>query len=570
MKLEDALKIITEDLAPRTLSNLQIDVFRGAWNKQSYTKISLELNHEYSYIKDVGADLWQLLTRELGIRVTKLNLQDALTGYALTRQPFEQPALLWSKRVDWGEAPDVSDFYGRQAELNSLEEWVLQDHCRLVAIAGMGGIGKTILATKLAQQLAEQFEVVVWRSLWQAPPMLALLRELLTAITPQQSLPLQLDASLRQLLEQLRYHRCLLILDHTESILSSGEFAGAYKPGYEDYEWLFQQLGSGRHQSSILLTSREIPAEITIQSGLTTPVRVLRLDQISIQDGQAILAAKGLSQTTEPSQIRELVEYYQGNPLALKIVATPIQDLYGGNIVAFLAEETRLFKDIRDLVAHQFNRLSDLEQQVMNWLTINREAVTATQLMMDLTPSVSHAQLLDALVSLDQRSLLVKVDSASYTQQPMIMEYVTERLIEQVCQELEQAQMDCLQNYTLIKPQAKAYVRDMQVRLIVQPILTQLIESQGGRENLKHRLLQLLKIQQSQAPSQPGYFAINATTLLAQLESKLSDQDFFNLRTKQADSQIEKLQEINFNYKDRHHLTFRPALSVADSLDLTG
>jgi DNA replication protein DnaC len=69
--------------------------------------------------------------------------------------------------VEWGEAPDVSQFCGRQAQLDTLEQWMMQDRCRLVAIVGMGGIGKTMLVTQLTQQLADadHFQVVVWRSL---------------------------------------------------------------------------------------------------------------------------------------------------------------------------------------------------------------------------------------------------------------------------------------------------------------------------------------------------------------------------------------------------------------------
>lgn len=46
-------------------------------------------------------------------------------------------------QVDWGEATDVSVFYGRTEELSKLEQWVVQDNCRVVALLGMGGIGKT-------------------------------------------------------------------------------------------------------------------------------------------------------------------------------------------------------------------------------------------------------------------------------------------------------------------------------------------------------------------------------------------------------------------------------------------
>jgi WD40 repeat protein len=572
---EEALAMVTTALAPKSLSKLQIDVFREAWNKQSYRKIALELNHEYSYIKDVGAELWQLVSEALGILVTKLNLQDTLATYYLQRSSHNLSASLQC-RVGWGEAPDVAHFCGREAQLATLEQWVLQARCRLVAVIGMGGMGKTMLVTQLTQQLLEtkQFEVVVWRSLHQAPPLAEFLGELLQAIAPEAFPTLQLNVLMRQLLEQLRNRRCLLILDNVESVLRGSEFVGTYLPGYEEYGSLFQQLGSGQHQSSILITSRETPAEVVTQAGSTAPVRLLRLKPLSAIEGETILATKGLLLQAEQSQIQELVEYYQGNPLALKIVATPLQDLYNNNIAAFLAEETRLFKNIRELLAQQFDRLSELEKQVMYWLAINREAVTVAQLQTDLLPSVTQARLRDALISLDQRSLIerinpisvtsttpVRIDDTRYTQQAVVMEYVTERLIEQVCQELEQARIDCLKKHALMKAQAKDYIRDIQIRLIVQPTLARLIEVQGGSENLKHLLLELLKIQQHQAKLQPGYFAGNVINLLHQLGTELSHLDFSNLMIWQADLRMMNLQGTNFSHTDLKYSIFTQALN---------
>jgi WD40 repeat protein len=573
MTLEEALTIVTAALAPQSLSKLQIGVFRGAWNGQSYLKISRELKHEYSYIKDIGAELWRSLSQALGTKVTKLNLEEALTQY-VQQGLARHLATMQHARRDWGEAVDVSQFYGRQVQLACLEEWVIEARCRLVAIVGMGGIGKTMLATRLAQQLTDQFEVLVWRSLRQAPLLIDLLADLLQVIAPHQVPPLQLDTAMRQLLEHLRRHRCLLILDNVEAILCSGELVGVYRPGYETYGLLLQQLGEVQHQSSIVLTSREIPTEVDILQGPSAPVRLLRLERLTIEEGKAILAAKGLTGQAEPSQLQELIERYQGNPLALKVVAGPIQELFDGNIADFLAQDTALFKGIRDLLAHQFDRLSPLEQQVMYWLAINREAVTAAQLQADLMPSVSKAKLREALVSLDQRSLIEKVKPTSakpalarsnlvgYTQQPVVMEYVTERLIDQVCQELEQTkeieqiQLVYLRSHALLKAQAKDYVREVQIRLIVQPIVAKLLEIQGGSENLKNLLLQLLRFQQLKAPLQPGYFAGNVINLLCHLGADLSRQDFSNLAIWQVDLRATNLHSTNFSHADLSYSIF--------------
>src|SRR6266852_6817208 len=73
------------------------------------------------------------------------------------------------RRVDWGEALAVPTFYGREREVASLTQWVLQERCRVVSVLGLGGIGKSALVVSLMHQLAPHFEVVLWRSLRDAP-----------------------------------------------------------------------------------------------------------------------------------------------------------------------------------------------------------------------------------------------------------------------------------------------------------------------------------------------------------------------------------------------------------------
>jgi hypothetical protein len=87
--------------------------------------------------------------------------------------------------VDWGEAIDVPALYGREAELATLQLWVLTDHCRVIALLGLGGIGKTSLALAIAVRIASHFETVIFRSLRNAPPLGDVLDGLIRILTAQ-------------------------------------------------------------------------------------------------------------------------------------------------------------------------------------------------------------------------------------------------------------------------------------------------------------------------------------------------------------------------------------------------
>src|SRR5256714_11549556 len=88
-------------------------------------------------------------------------------------------------RVDWGEALDVPSFYGREQELAQLAQWALQERCRVVSLWGMGGIGKSALAVQVMHRLTAHFDVVIFRSLRDAPSCEALLEACLQVLSPE-------------------------------------------------------------------------------------------------------------------------------------------------------------------------------------------------------------------------------------------------------------------------------------------------------------------------------------------------------------------------------------------------
>ncbi|OUL18330.1 hypothetical protein BV378_35085 [Nostoc sp. RF31YmG] len=382
-----------------------------------------------------------MLSEALGEQVSKTNFQTALErrlmlleskeignqSIPLTPDSHGKTQLLSSSVQDWGEAVDVSLFYGRQSELATLKQWIVQDKCRLIALLGMGGIGKSACSVKLAQILQAEFEFIIWRSLRNAPPLENLLTDLVLFLSNQQSA----KADIGQLIHYLRSARCLVILDNLETILDA-EQAGQYSLGYEGYGELLRVVGETSHKSCVILTSREKPAEIATFEGVELAVRTLKL-QGSQEAAIALLQTKGL--VGSPQQKQTLCERYGNNLLALKIVATTIQDLFDNRIEDFLKQDTMVFNGIRRLLEQQFNRLSTLEQTVMYRLAINREWTTITQLQKDIVPAVLKARLLEALEALNARSLIEK-KSSSYTQQPLVMEYVNEQLVEQIVKEL--------------------------------------------------------------------------------------------------------------------------------------
>jgi transcriptional regulator with XRE-family HTH domain len=182
-------------------------------------------------------------------------------------------------RVDLVEALDVSHFTGREVEVAELSQWILQERCRLVMLVGMGGIGKSMLASHLGSRLARHFEAVLWRSVRDAPECSELVADCLTFFseTPPAAFPSSLEQRITQLVARLQASRCLLVLDNLETLLESSDPEGGYLPGYEGYGRLIGRLAESAHQSCVLLTSREKPREIEPLEGTRSPVRSLRL-----------------------------------------------------------------------------------------------------------------------------------------------------------------------------------------------------------------------------------------------------------------------------------------------------
>lgn len=557
----------------RHLNDAEKIVFQGACQNRTYEEIASVTGYSASYLKrTVGPKFWKVLSEALGEPVSKTNFLSALQR-RITESPSQSEGAkideqnasqTISNRQDWGEAIDTSIFYGRTEELSVLQQWIVQERCRVVALLGMGGIGKTALSVKLAQQVQSDFELIIWRSLRNAPPFLELLPEIIQFLSDRQenNLPNTPSGLISRLVAYLRSSRCLLVLDNAETILSSGESldnsfssrSTQYREGYEPYGELIRQFAEVSHQSCLVLTSREKLREIAAFEGETLPVRSLQLTGLKAE-AHAIFTRKGLVGSESDREL--LTKIYGGNPLALKIISTSIKDLFAGNIAIFLAEGTAIYGEISTLLEQQFERLSEFEKQLMYWLAINRDWASIAELQGDIFPPVPRARLLEALESLIWKCLIEKsslpaepsnsvLPYVRFTQQPVVMEYVTQRLIEQIYREILTGNLELLLSHSLLKATGKDYIRNSQVLLILEILVARLEATFKTKQTLENRFKQIAGKLQADFFPVARYGAGNLINLFHQAQISLADLNFSRLPVWQAYVPATELHRVNF------------------------
>ena len=573
MELERAEAIVKELLAPKYLTPPQEMVFRAAWHGQSYRDLATTVGYDCNYIKGVGAQVWRMLSIATQAKVSKSNFRQVLADFAIENELLGSIEPTSSGNY-WGEAIDISAFYGRELERDRLDRWMVADRCRLVAILGMGGMGKTTIAIEMLQQFQadiaadpdrldpDRFSCIVWRSLLNAVPLKELLPELIRTLTISLGLKstesdrlgrLRLDAipqmiygQLELLLEICQRHRCLIVLDNAESIFQAGAQVGQYRAGYSDYGDLFSMLGRINHQSCLLITSREKPTEISQLEGIDAKVRTLILPGLDATAGQRIFADRGCL-PIEPLEWAEIELYCGGNPLAFQLIAATVQEVADGDvteILHYLRAHKLGFADIHILLGQQWERLTTEEQQVMYWLAIGREPMSSSDLERSLHPAWNHHRqgdyLLSTLQSLRRRSIIfshaeqMERGKRQWSLQPMVMEYVTGKFVEQICTEIEQQQPFLLNTHAIAQANAKEYLRLAQLRTIVQPAIDRLRTKIGNPHQIGQRLRQILANWQLANSLQPGYLAGNLLNFLTHLKLDLADLDCSELVVQQA------------------------------------
>ena len=455
-----------------------------------------------------------------------------------------------------GELPKLLEFYGREEQLRQLEKWILTDRSRVVAIIGIGGVGKKSLAHKFIEEIQKKlpcvepkssndpidpntFSNIVWRSLRHAPPIQELLSDLISEISDHRITPMNnIDRGISQLISLLRSQRCLLILDDWEVLLDSTR-TGIYQKEYSDYSELLRQLGTNDHQSSCIVISREMPIEIVEKERLTAPIyRILRLKGLTMQAASKLLIARGFAANTP--QLSDLAQHYQGHPFALQIVANIVREQFNGNIADFLKLSTLVIDDaLSQLLDEQCQSLAKAELEIIYWLAIASRPVTQQQLSNWLCAENPHSSTINALESLRRRSLLQVVDPSDivvmerstddleitsqnhYTLEPVVRKYISNRFIQEFCQNMNDliaakqlSQAGLVSSHLLVQMDSPEEFQAIQRHLFLERIMAHLAREWVSQDILKSHYQGILELFAKSTIMVKGYGSDNLAILM--------------------------------------------------------
>lgn len=615
----EALKLALSKRKSKDIAK-QLDISEAAARKR--------LGEVYKKFGIKGKGPGKLASLEASLEATLVEYDPDLTGELAEAKTS----------YDWGDAPTLNAFEGQSGPLSQLENWMVEPTKvpKLLAICGIGGIGKSYLARRLAENVGGRFQKVVWLAMDATKPPEDLLRSLQTKLQTHHSPTITLHRSrwaeadssaltnsptvavsaddpdeqwIKQLAAQIAQQCCLIVLDGFDSIFKSyssrkttettatqtdykekywvdgppsdthraptfhvtrQQQASLYKAGFEIYGKLLRALkdcepqGEPRQTSCLIVTSREKPAELFSFADNNASGKLYTLEGLNELEAEALL--KTFCLKGKSIDYRDLAIRYCGHPMALKLSANTVRDVFYGSIRDFLEQDISVFDDLRSILKTQFKRLPPTEKEVMYWLAINHQPCTLEDLKGDIVAKDHKSNVLYTLRSLQRRSLIQvkrKDSIPSFQLHPIVAGYVLDRFIRAVFQDLMRHDLQLFNDHALMKADAEDGIREFQLKNIVHPILERLRNYCKSLYQVDEYLSDRLHQFRVHNPHRLGYAGGNFVNLLVQLSQgeRLIGKDFSEMTIWQAYLQKVKLQEVSFNRCELERSVFTETFS---------
>lgn len=485
------------------------------------------------------------------VRVTDpMHARTVLPVLPTVTSPSTPPLFPSSPQVNWDAVPTAVQLGGRETELYQLEHWLLKEQCRLVAVLGVSGQGKTALVADFVHRLVEKsegtstvggelapFTRIVWFSASRGATVAQILQTWITHLTvpasPAASSPVTafftqpappIDLLLAPLLHLLRKERCLLVLDQGEYLLRNPSLQASEE---EALAMLFRWMTEGEHQSALIFSSALQPQSLVQMARHSSLLRLLRLTGLSTTTGVELLNRYGLAHYN--LDLPQLVTHYAGNPLALSLLSGLAHQFPAHTLDLILQREPLLFIELHKVLKQQFDQLPPLAQKMSVWLAVEQAPISFELLWEHFLQSHRASAVMAAYTSLQQALFVEQAADLHTIRLPALFElYVIHHVVDQLVEELNtQDQFFSpiyLNTYLLLNPQRTEQVQARQHQVILQPILKTLAAT-WGVAGLIRRFHDLISVLNTYPLPAGRYAQLNLQALLTLLEPQFSVAD---------------------------------------------
>ena len=350
----------------------------------------------------------------------------------------------------------LTPFIGREREIEAVADRLCRDDVRLVTLTGPGGVGKTRMALRVAEEVTDRFAAgVAFASLAPVPRPDLVLPTVSRSLAVRESSARPLVASL---VAALRDRQLLLVLDNFEHLLYAANDLA--------------ELLAACPKLTILVTSR---TPLRLNGEQRFPISPLALPGAEeapvlerMQDYDAIALFVERARQVRPTfaldggnaaAVLEICRRLDGLPLALELAAAWLRVLSPAVLLARMERRLALLtggatdqparlRTMRDAIAWSHDLLSDAERRLFR-----RLAVFAGDFTLDGAERVwavaaepsepdDGTRFLHLLAGLIDKSLLHQTQAAAAAPRYAMLETVREFGLEQLAQqgELESAQ----------------------------------------------------------------------------------------------------------------------------------